>query len=509
MEPLYPPPVAGIADMDATERRRRSFDNVARRYGTAERSGLYPDAMGVRVGLLAVGLIAVGCTTGDGGRVGDAMPSTAAVDRAAYQYGDPPAVGGEPTPTVADLFAGIVEALSVGGFATAGLDELVAAGDARHAWLISDLMRFSGDPPELEELVAAFVELTGVDPSADPTFALSPWKSVTDHLIAWDLPAPPEYRAMKASLFTMVEPRWAPLFADADAAIDWRWVSWGGVLIDDRPLGTTEPCSRGCIPALDDPALTDAADGDWYPDDAIVFGIVEGDDVVALPKHIMEVHEMVNMTIGGRRFGIPYCTLCGSAQAYFTDQVPDGVDVPVLRTSGLLSRSNKVMYDLTTMSVFDTFTGAAVSGPLQDAGIVLEQGTVTVTTWGEWTAAHPDTRIVAEDGGIGRSYDLDPLDGRDDNGPIFPTGDVDPRLPAQEPVVGVITEDGSAVAFPADAARTAIAAGEEVDAAGVELYDDGGGLRARTENDLEIPAHEAFWFAWSQFHPDTELWDPA
>jgi len=147
MEPLYPPPVAGIADMDATERRRRSFDNVARRYGTAERSGLYPDAMGVRVGLLAVGLIAVGCTTGDGGRVGDAMPSTAAVDRAAYQYGDPPAVGGEPTPTVADLFAGIVEALSVGGFATAGLDELVAAGDARHAWLISDLMRFSGDPP--------------------------------------------------------------------------------------------------------------------------------------------------------------------------------------------------------------------------------------------------------------------------------------------------------------------------------------------------------------------------
>jgi hypothetical protein len=151
-----------------------------------------------------------------------------------------------------------------------------------------------------QPLVRGF-ELTGVDPAADPAFSESPWKSITDHLIAWDLPGPPDYRELKARLFTVVEPKWAPFFADADAAIDWRWVSWGGVLIDDRPSGADEPCARGCIPALDDPALTDADDGDWYADGAIVFGIVEGDDAVALPKHIMEVHEMVNMTVGGRR----------------------------------------------------------------------------------------------------------------------------------------------------------------------------------------------------------------
>jgi hypothetical protein len=79
-------------------------------------------------------------------------------------------------------------------------------------------------------------------------------------------------------------------------------------------------------------------------------------------------------------------------------------EVPVLRTSGLLSRSNKVMYDLRTESVFDTFTGAAVSGPLRDAGLVLEETTGVRTTWGEWKAAHPDTTIIAEDGGVGRSY---------------------------------------------------------------------------------------------------------
>ncbi len=475
--------------------------------------------MAIWIGLVSVCMIAAGCATGDDDRVGEvestsitstttATTTTTTTAAPRYTYGDPPVAGGAATPTAAAAFAKVVEDMVLGGLTNRRLDELVAAGDARHAWLISDLLRFSGEVAHLDALVAAFVELTGVDPSADPTFSQSPWKSVTDHLIAWDLPAPDDYREMKGSLFTRLEPAWAPFFADADAAIDWRWVSWGGVLIDDRPLGSNGPCSRGCIPALDDPVLTEAVQGDWYPDDAIVFGIIEGDEVVALPRNIMEVHEMVNMTIGGRRYGIPYCTLCGSAQAYFTDRVPDGVDVPVLRTSGLLSRSNKVMYDFVTMSVFDTFTGVAVSGPLQDIGLVLEQGTVAVSTWGEWKAAHPDTRIVAEDGGIGRSYDLDPLRGRDDDGPIFPTGDIDPRLPAQESVVGVITADGSAVAFPADAARVALAAGDDVVAAGVELFDDGGGLRARTGDGAELAAHEAFWFAWSQFHPDTNLWVP-
>ena len=88
--------------------------------------------------------------------------------------------------------------------------------------------------------------------------------------------------------------------------------------------------------------------GDWYHDDRPIFGVVVSSEAVAFPKHIMEVHEMVNLTVGGRRIGLPYCTLCGAAQAYLTDAVPAGITTPVLRTSGLLSRSNKVMYDLVT-----------------------------------------------------------------------------------------------------------------------------------------------------------------
>ncbi len=241
----------------------------------------------------------------------------------------------------------------------------------------------------------------------------------------------------------------------------------------------------------------------------MVFGVTIGEESRAYPKNQMEVHEMVNDTLGGRRIGMPYCTLCGSAQAYFTDQVPDGVETPVLRTSGLLSRSNKVMYDLLTGSVFDTFTGEAVSGPLREAGVRLAQATVVSSTWGAWKEAHPDTTIIAEDGGLGRSYPLDPLRGRDDGGPIFPVGDVDIRLGVQDLVVGVELEDGTAVAFPRQAALSVIDSGGEVIALGVQLVKDGGGLRAIAVADgSEIAAHQAFWFAWSQFWPGTVLWSP-
>ena len=387
------------------------------------------------------------------------------------------------------------------------LATIAESRDPRLGWLVSDLLRFyQGAPLEDDALVAAFEKLTAVDVSSDPLFADGSWRVVTDHLIAWDLPAPPRYRERKGELYVALEPGWRPFFEDADSEIDWRRVSWGGVRIDNRALGDARPCERGCIPALDDPALTSASEGDWYPDDRIVFGVVVGGEAVAFPKNIMEIHEMVNITIGERRLGIPYCTLCASAQTYLTDAVQPESEPLVLRTSGLLQRSNKLMYELNTRSAIDTFTGRALSGPLQSAGIILRQVTVVTSTWGEWKAAHPDTRIVARDGGIGREYEEDPLGGRDDNGPIFPIGDVDSRLPVQAKIVGVIAPGGAALAFPVADAIEALRAGDEVKLGSVELVADGGGLRAHTEDGVESAAHEAFWFAWSQFHPGTELW---
>jgi len=221
--------------------------------------------------------------------------------------------------------------------------------DIRVAWILTDILRFANSRELIEVIGARLQDMLGDEGIAGDPMDL--WKRATNLLIAWDLPAFPEYRKFKKRLFVLVEPLWEPFFNDPDATIDWRWVSWGGVFIDNRPLGATSPCPRGCIPSLDDPVVTPASEGDWYPDDRVVFGVTINGESRAYPKHQMEIHEMVNDTLGGRRIGMPYCTLCGSAQAYFTDGVPEGIEVPVLRTSGLLSRSNKVMYDLNTSSV--------------------------------------------------------------------------------------------------------------------------------------------------------------
>lgn len=429
------------------------------------------------------------------------------LERSGYAFlPAPSAASGPLAPAVARALDTLLPQARVGVFDLGLFQPIAEAGDARLAWLDTDLLRFyQSSRVEERALVDAFEQLTGVDPRADPLFATGSWRTVTDHLIAWDTPAPPGYRERKGVPHVGLEPKWAPFFDDAGSAIDWRRVAWGGVLIDDRELGDPADCFRGCIPALDDPALTPASEGGWCPYDAVVFGVVVG-EAVAFPKDVMETHELVNITVGGRRLGIPYRTLCGSAQAYFTE-APGRHEPLVLRTTGLLHRSNKLMYDLATASVIDTFTGRALSGPLHDAGVALAQVTVVTSTWGAWKDAHPDTLIVARDGGIGREYEADPLAGRDDGGPIFPVGEIDDRLPAQTKVVGVVDLDGRALAFDA-AARATLAAGGEVAVGEVELVADGGGLRARTAAGADLPAHESFWFAWSQFHPGTELWSP-
>jgi hypothetical protein len=429
--------------------------------------------------------------------------------RSRFRFPPAPAAPPADTQSAADALdniAAIRQLIIAGEMDIAGVRGLGETGDVRHAWYLSDLLRFfRGDDGVI--IVDAFEQLTGVDIANDPESELSPWLSLTNHLIAWDTPAYPSYQSDKGAIFTQLEPAWEPFFSDPDADIDWRLLSWGGVFIDDRELGDPDTCRGGCIPSLDDFATTDAAGGDWYPDDRIVFGLVEGDAALAFPKNIAEIHEMFNFTLGERRFGLPYCTLCGSAQAYYTDN--SGADEqPILRTSGLLSRSNKVMYDLVTKSVFDTFTGRAVSGPLQDQGVQLEEATVVRSTWGGWKAEHPNTQIVAEDGGIGRSYDLDPLAGRDADGPIFPIGDADSRLDVQELIVGVLKGDGTPLAFPSTQASSILASGGTVSLGGVSLVESGDGLRAIDDvTGDEIAAHEAFWFAWSQFHPTTQLFE--
>jgi len=375
------------------------------------------------------------------------------------------------------------------------LDTIAESKDPRLAWLISDLMRFAGQDGLGSRLNETVESLLNIE------LGSRSWGVTTDHLIAWDIPAPPDYLKFKREVFTSLIPGWDQIFKEGE--IDWRHVSWGGVLIDDRAFDTTdEPCN--CIPAADNPEVTKANDADWLDDDAIVFGVEVNGEYRAYPRRIMEVREMVNDTLGGRDLGIPYCTLCGAAQAYFTDELPDGVERPVLRTSGLLIRSNKVMYDITTYSVFDTFKGHAVTGPLAEKGVKLKQASVITTDWGTWKKEHPTTTVLAEKLAMGRDFDF--RNNRDANGPIFPVGDIDPRLSVHEDILGIISASGTPIAFQRTEAIVALKKGQPVTYENIKLVLDSGGIRAVDDNGTDLGSHQAFWFAWSQFYPETKLW---
>ncbi len=385
---------------------------------------------------------------------------------------------------------------------TEAVSRLAATGDQRAAWLLADVLRFV--PSQSSQgmiLVEALRDLTGVP--ITPELPAS-WVVVMNDLITRDVPPPPDYASLKSTVFADLNPFFEAFFDDPDNAQDPRFVTWGGVQPDLRPLGDEAPCA-GCIPALDYPRVTSAEQARWLADERLVFGVVVDGEARAYPRNQMEVHEMVNDSLGGREIAIPYCTLCGAAQAFYADDV-EGVERIVLRTSGLLHASNKVSYDLATGTFFDTFSGVAVSGEL--AGLRLTQIPVVTSTWGEWKAEHPDTTVVGQDGGIGRTYEDFPLQGRDANGPIFPVGPIDDRLGSVERVVTAITPDGTPVAFPVAAAGEAMDAGESVEVAGVRLVRSGSGFLVETTDGDPVLAHEAYWFAWSQRQPGTELWLP-
>ncbi|MEE2945557.1 MAG: DUF3179 domain-containing (seleno)protein [Pseudomonadota bacterium] len=428
--------------------------------------------------------------------------ATAQTDHAIDQFGQPPTIKSGPLSSELEtaIQVAFIESMLEGQWGdpqNISLHRITNSGDARVAWIVADLMRFASNAQLNQALANSAAALLGISPPRR-----NHWGVITDHLIAWDIPAPPNYLRVKREIFTSVVPQWEPLFVEGD--IDWRHVSWGGVFIDNRPYDTTDDRCN-CIPAADNPEVQSAEEAKWLKNRDIVFGIEVNGEYRAYPRQIMEVREMVNDTLGGRDLAIPYCTLCGAAQAYFTDDLPKGIKRPVLRTSGMLIRSNKVMYDITSYSVFDTFKGNAVTGPLAKKGITLNQANVITTTWGEWKKAHPETTVLIEELALGRNFDF--RNGRDAGGPIFPVGDVDPRLPVHEDIIGVITASGQPIAFQRSKAVSALKRGKDITHENIRLVLDAGGVKAVNASGEPLGSHQAFWFAWSQFHPETELWN--
>ncbi|MBT6278407.1 MAG: DUF3179 domain-containing protein [Chromatiales bacterium] len=338
------------------------------------------------------------------------------------------------------------------------------------------------------------------------------------------------YIDFKRILYSFIDPKFRAYFErPGTRSIRLDEVVWGGVRQDG-------------IPPLRNPQMTDADQATYLEDDNVVFGISVNGDHRAYPKRILAWHEMFVDTVGGASVAGVYCTLCGTVILYFTTV---GDTVHQMGTSGFLYRSNKLMYDAATSSLWSTMRGAPVMGKLVGQDIAFRRGSVVTTTWGEWRKQHPDTRVLSLQTGHQRDYSEGAA-----YAPYFATDELmfqvpanDTRLANKAEVLALRSADGSAALAIASAYLLEHTVYQDkLDGTDVVVLTDGGGAhRVYDSSDISfirfdpadlvatdvnghrwqademglhhatlgmrarVPHHRAFWFGWHAAFPHTRL----
>jgi hypothetical protein len=319
--------------------------------------------------------------------------------------------------------------------------------------------------------------------------------------------------------------------------------------------------SEDGIPAIVDPVF--AADwsavDDSLSDDSRVIGVVRDGDARAYPLAILNWHEIVNDTVDVPIL-VTYCPLCGSGVV--AERRVDG-ETAVFGVSGLLWNSDLVMYDTVTDSLWSQLLGTAIRGPATGTELTLLPA--AMATWGEWRAEYPETEVLLpppESNTVrgprqARDYDRDPYAGYGRSARIgIGFNDFsDDRLDPKASVIGVYA-DGVARAYPLEEVWEVGVVNDTVGDLPVVVsasvngslvaYDRRVGGETLTfergtadDGSAETPVLRAgdstwallsgegrsgpladttlrrandrsqlFWFAWADFHPDTEVWRP-
>ena len=240
--------------------------------------------------------------------------------------------------------------------------------DKRFIAVFIELQRAIVYDTDRDDHKATLVALSGEDFGRD-------WVAWNEWYAGASLQPPPGFTRWKGTILGRIDPEFRKfLNIDTRSTIPIEEIIWGGVPVDG-------------IPPLEHPPVLAAEDASEILEDEPIFGLVVNGEARAYPLRIMDQHEMANDTLGGEPISLAYCTLCGAGIAYRTTQ-PDGT-VYDFGTSGLLYRSNKLMYDRQTLSLWNQLTGVPVTGELAGADIRLEILPIVLTTWARMEAGSP------------------------------------------------------------------------------------------------------------------------
>ena len=162
------------------------------------------------------------------------------------------------------------------------------------------------------------------------------------------------------------------------------------------------------------------------------------------PLAILTLHEIVNDQIGDVPIAVTYCPLCNSGVVF--DRRIDGT-THRFGVSGLLRKSDLVMWDDLTNSLWQQITGEGIVGTY--AGIRLTIVPASIVSFSEFSETAPEGEVMSRSTGFNRTYGLNPYEFYSSRGAPFAFFDeeVDDRFPALERVVGV-SSGGVEKAYP-------------------------------------------------------------
>lgn len=409
----------------------------------------------------------------------------------------------------------------------------VAMGESGDpAWVpyLIDMLRMYGVGGVVEPIAASLASLTGEPVSDDVRLIYATYGRWlhAEEPIPYDPPGSDQgYIAWKSLLYSQADVEFAKLIFQIDDPILASQIQWGGV-------------RRGGIPELNAPITVSVAEADWMTDDELTFGAVVNGEVRAYPHRILDHHEMANDTLGGEPVALANCTLCRTG-ILFSRRVGDRI--LIFQSSGLLWNSNKVMVDIETDTLWNQLTGEAIAGLLK--GTVLDRFPITVTTYGEWIAEHPDTAVLDIPGRAstsrggneitgGANYSYEPGDAYAEYyaspNVFWPAAEV-PDVFADKDLMATLDLDGEQLAVGVDALGAAgpqafTVAGQTVVVVptdgGARFYrgPDGGGVLVLVVEDagedtlvladgselVRLQSGHSFWFAWYANFPDTAWW---
>jgi len=284
------------------------------------------------------------------------------------------------------------------------------------------------------------------------------------------------------------------------------------------------------IPALDSPptipgsqvqAINEAKRGKFLVTGDRVIGVSINGKSRAYPIRMLNWHEVVNDTLGGRPIVITYSPLCDSV-VVFDRRLGD--EVLTFGVSGLLYNSNLLMYDRRPdgkgESLWSQLQFRAIAGPAATAGLQLTIVPACVVRWGDWLERHGDTDVIVGDPKLAKRYKRDPYGHYYSSDTLhFSVAPLPPveTIPYKERVVVVGVNDGSGSGivrhvFPFSAVAAAVdAAGSwqtDIDETNVRFTYRGHPPTVHVtasdpQTDLEIIY--SFWFAWYAVHPDADV----